>query len=83
MGGEGVEKREARVTRHQLVVPLQQELDRDGDPGRRLGQGFVAREAEDGGVRAGRDRPYGADRPPGESERAHGRRAQSLTTSTR
>jgi hypothetical protein len=41
--GEGVEQREARIARHQLVIPLQQELDRDGDPGRRLGQGSRAR----------------------------------------
>ncbi len=33
-GGEGAEKRHAGVARDQLVVPLQQELDRDADLGR-------------------------------------------------
>jgi hypothetical protein len=48
-GGEGVEQRQALLARHQFVVPLQQELHRDGHPGRRPGQGFVARQAEHGG----------------------------------
>ena len=30
-GGEGVEQCQARVAQHQFIVPLQQELDRDGD----------------------------------------------------
>ena len=47
--GERVEQREARLPRHLLVVPLQQEQHRDGDAGRRRGQGFVARQAEHGG----------------------------------
>ena len=60
-----------------LVVPLEQELDRDGDPSRRLGQGFMPEAAEDrrGDPGLGRgqrhpdpgalhDAPE-ADRPPG------------------
>jgi hypothetical protein len=46
--GERVEQREARLARHLLVVPLQQEQERDGDAGRRFGQGFVAGQAEHG-----------------------------------
>ena len=49
-GGEGAEQREARLARHHLIVPLQQKLDLDGDPGRRLGQGLVAGEAETAAV---------------------------------
>jgi hypothetical protein len=62
-GGEGIKQRQARLARHQLIVPLQQELDRDRDPGRRLGQGVVAHEAEDGGgnPRVGRHQRH-ADR---------------------
>lgn len=47
-GGEGVKKREAGIARYQLVVPPQQELDRDGDRGRCLGQRLMACEAENG-----------------------------------
>ncbi len=37
-GREGAEQREARVPRDQLVIPLQQKFDRDGDLGRCLGE---------------------------------------------
>ena len=58
--GEGVEQGEAVVARNHLVVPLEHELDRDADPARRLKQGLVARETEDGGTnpRFGRDQQH-------------------------
>jgi len=46
--GERVEQGEARFTRYQLVVPLQQELDRDSDLGSRFGQGLVPRQQGSG-----------------------------------
>ncbi len=48
-GGDGVEQREAGLARHDLVVPLEQELHRDGDAGRGVGEGVVADETEDSG----------------------------------
>jgi hypothetical protein len=39
--GEGVEQRESRLAVDVLVVPREQELDRDGDPSRRFYQGLV------------------------------------------
>ena len=39
--GEGVEQRESRLAVDVLVAPREQELDRDGDPSRRLDQGLV------------------------------------------
>src|SRR5215472_7460989 len=42
---EGVEQRQPRLARDELVVPLELELDRDGDPGGRLRQGLVAHQA--------------------------------------
>ena len=38
---EGIEQRESRLAVDVLVVPREQELDRDGDPSRRLDQGLV------------------------------------------
>jgi hypothetical protein len=39
--GEGAGQRESRLAVDVLVVPREQELDRDGDPSRRLCQGLV------------------------------------------
>ena len=39
-GAERVEQRQAGLPRHQLVIPLKHELDRDGDPGRGLGRTY-------------------------------------------
>lgn len=39
--GEGAGQRESRLAVDVLVVPGEQELDRDGDPSRRLCQGLV------------------------------------------
>jgi hypothetical protein len=41
LGGEGVEQRESGLAVDVLVVPREQELDRDGDPPRRLDQRLV------------------------------------------
>ena len=54
--GEGVEQRETGLARHVLVVPLEQELERDGDLCRRLGQGLVPEQTEDRGGDPGFDR---------------------------
>src|ERR1700733_5671754 len=45
---DGVEQRKPRLARHDLVVPLEDELDRDGDLGGGFRQGVVAHQAEDG-----------------------------------
>src|SRR3954454_6058809 len=49
--GEGVEQPESGLAVDVLVVPREQELDRDGDPSRRLDQRLVREEpaTEDGG----------------------------------
>src|ERR1035438_7482018 len=44
--GEGVEQRETGLAVDVLVVALEQELDRDGDLCRRLGQGFMPETTE-------------------------------------
>jgi hypothetical protein len=55
---DGVEQREPRLARHELVVPLQVELDRDGAPAGLKRQRLVAHEPEYGGgdPRLGRDK---------------------------
>src|SRR6266480_777179 len=55
---EGIEQRESRLAVDVLVVPREQELDRDGDPSRRLDQGLVNDKpsAEDRGGDPGFDR---------------------------
>jgi len=52
-GGESIEQREGRVARHQLIIPLQQELDRDRDSGRCLCDRLITGETEDGSVDPG------------------------------
>jgi hypothetical protein len=56
--GEGVEQRESGLAVDVLVVPREQELDRNGDSPRRLDQGLVHDEpaAEDRGGDPGFDR---------------------------
>src|SRR5689334_22865340 len=56
--GEGVEQPESGLAVDVLVVPREQELDRDGDPSRRLDQRLVREEpaTEDGGGDPGFDR---------------------------
>src|SRR5512142_915426 len=58
LGAEGVEQGERRPAVDVLVVPREQELDRDGDPSRRLDQRLVHDEpaAEDGRRDPGFDR---------------------------
>src|SRR5262245_60762085 len=58
LGREGVEQRESGLAIHVLVVPWEQELDRDGDPSGRLDQGLLHDKppAEDRGGDPGLDR---------------------------
>src|SRR5258708_25640490 len=74
--GEGVEQRESGLAVDVLVVPREQELDRDGDSPRRLDQGLVHDEpaAEDRGGDPWVDPPppYPHPRtPPGATPLAH------------
>lgn len=47
--GEGVEQRETRLALDVLVVPLEQELDRDGCVTGSVAHGLVSQHAEDRG----------------------------------
>src|SRR5215469_3701500 len=48
-GREGVEERKGRLARNEFVIPLEQELDGNGDPRRSRSEVFVTREPEHGG----------------------------------